>query len=430
MSGVKSLGGAVALVAAVSVAGPGAADQVTRSSSVPFALELTTAHRGFDGRTCWVHARAGAIPPHSPGNATARPLVVVTMQKLLLSRSDVFYGIHDTLSSDLGVRWTPPRALATLDRRSTSPGVVAVPCDFTPKWHAKTGRLLGTGATFSYSIETNDHVPHTPSVTPYSVYDPVGRTWSEWKSLEMPKEPRFEYARAGCTQRFDLPNGEILLPIYFKPRREKLSTATVLRCEFDGEVLRYVEHGDEFTLPFGRGFSEPSLTKFRGRFYLTLRNDRAGYVTSGRDGLRFAKPQVWRFDDGTELGSYNTQTHWVTHSRGLFLAYTRRGAKNDHVFRHRAPLFLAEVDPERLVVRRGAERVLVPERGARLGNFGVVDVSRDETWVIVTEWMQPSGVERYGSDGSVFVAKIRWGEPNENVEARTADSAAAGAGDR
>jgi hypothetical protein len=31
-------------------------------------IELTSAARGFDGETCWVHARAGAIPPGGPGN--------------------------------------------------------------------------------------------------------------------------------------------------------------------------------------------------------------------------------------------------------------------------------------------------------------------------------------------------------------------------
>ena len=57
----------------------------------------------------------------------------------------------------------------------------------------------------------------------------------------------------------------------------------------------------------------------------------------------------------------------------------------------------------------------MPERGARLGNFGVTEVSRDETWVTVAEWMQPKGVEKYGSDGSVYVARIHWSRPNTNV---------------
>ena len=112
------------------------------------------------------------------------------------------------------------------------------------------------------------------------------------------------------------------------------------------------------------------------------------------------------------MGNYNTQQRWVVHSDGLFLVYTRRGANNDHVFRHRAPLFIGQVDPERLCVIRSSERILAPERGARLGNFGVTPVNRQQTWVTVAECMSPPGVEKYGSDGSVYVARLNWQKPN------------------
>ncbi len=36
-----------------------------------FTIERATAHSGFDGNTCWVHARAGAIPPGAPGTIQA-----------------------------------------------------------------------------------------------------------------------------------------------------------------------------------------------------------------------------------------------------------------------------------------------------------------------------------------------------------------------
>ena len=131
--------------------------------------------------------------------------------------------------------------------------------------------------------------------------------------------------------------------------------------------------------------------------------------------MHYSEATRWTFDDGTDLGNYNTQQHWVTHSDGLFLVYTRKGADNDHVFRHRAPLFIAQVDPDKLHVIRSTERILVTERGARLGNFGITDVSANETWVTVTEWMQPVGVEKHGSDNTIWIAKIRWGKPNRSV---------------
>ena len=103
--------------------------------------------------------------------------------------------------------------------------------------------------------------------------------------------------------------------------------------------------------------------------------------------------------------------------------YTRRGLNNDHVIRHRAPLVIAEVDPRRVTVKRQTERILVPERGTRLGNFGMTDVSPTETWITTVEWMQPVGVAKYGSDNSVFVAKLTWNRPNlaSNVAGKTPD---------
>ena len=129
--------------------------------------------------------------------------------------------------------------------------------------------------------------------------------------------------------------------------------------------------------------------------------------------MHFGLPKRWCFDDGMDLGNYNTQQHWVCHSDGLFLVYTRRGANNDHVFRHRAPLFIAEVDTEKLCIIRASERILIPERGARLGNFGVTEVNGHETWVTAAEWMQGTPrPELHGSDNSVYVARILWSRPN------------------
>ena len=58
----------------------------------------------------------------------------------------------------------------------------------------------------------------------------------------------------------------------------------------------------------------------------------------------------------------------------------------------------------------------MPEAGARLGDFGVTDINQEETWVTVSEWMQPEGVEKYGSDGKVWVVRIHWNKPNLNFE--------------
>ena len=111
----------------------------------PYELKLETITQGYDGKMCWVHPRAGAIPG-SP------PQVVLTMQKLLLTGSDVFYALNHVSTSDLGKTWTQPvEHTATLGRREEPEGVIVAACDFTPKYHAKSGKLLGIGHTVRYS---------------------------------------------------------------------------------------------------------------------------------------------------------------------------------------------------------------------------------------------------------------------------------------
>lgn len=378
---------------------------------VPYRLDRVVSARLFDGERCWCHPRAGIVPGAGKDGV---PRVVMTMNTLDLSGSDVFKAMYVQRTDDLGETWTAPVESSGLALRHediegrTRPVAVS---DFWPRYHAVTGRLLGTGHTVVYTPDWKV-ASERPRHTAYSVYDPGRDQWSAWRKLAMPDPAVFANCGAGSTQRFDLPDGTVLLPVYFRPPGRN-SRVTVLQCSFDGRTLAYRSHGDVLAVEDDtRGIGEPSLTRFEGAFFLTIRHDRRAYVTRSEDGLQFEPLREWRFDDGQELGSYNTQAHWVTHGEGLFLVYTRRGANNDHVFRHRAPLFMAQVDPRRLCVIRDTERILVPERGARLGNFGVVDVTPDETWVTVAEWMQPKGVERYGSDGSVFVARIHWVRSN------------------
>lgn len=358
-------------------------------------------------------------------------MVVMTLQKLDISGSDIFYALNEMRSADGGASWTAPKEHESFSRVPFSwkdkKDLEITVCDFWPRWHPQSGKLIGVGHTVVY--EDNHVKPVRPRGIAYAVYNPNQHDWSKWETVELPEFLKFENAGAGCAQRYDLPNGDMLIPFYFKEPEGIQYSTTVMRGRFEDEKIEYVEHGSELTVPVKRGLYEPSITKFGDRFYLTMRNDDHGYVSVSDDGLAYSEPKRWTFDDGADLGNYNTQQHWVSHSDALFLVYTRRGANNDHVTRHRAPLFIARVDPESLQVIRSSEQVLVPEYGARLGNFGVTEVSETETWVTVTEWMQSSSKEartrdrvdrdsdrlrERGANNRVWVAKIQWNQPNRS----------------
>jgi hypothetical protein len=385
------------------------------SNDAPYTLRLEVAARLFDGEKCWVHPRAGSVPAIRKNGS---PRMVMTMNTLDLSGSDVFRGMYALTSDDLGRNWSDAKQLDTMAPRFEMIDGVRRPiaaADFWPKYHANSQKLLGTGHTIVYTPDWKVESPR-PRHTCYAVYNADTEQWSAWEKLKMPEGEHFYSAGAGCVQRYDEEDGHILLPIYFSPPGHN-SRVIVSRCSFDGSELRYLEHGNELRIDNDtRGLHEPSITRWQGRYFLTIRNDEKGFVSSSEDGLHFQTITEWTFDDGSPLGNYNTQQHWVNHSDALYLVYTRRGANNDHVFRHRAPLFMAQVDTEKLCVIRNTEQIIVPERGARMGNFGVTDISPQESWVTVSEWMQPEGVEQYGSDGSVYIARILWEKPNLNVK--------------
>jgi len=384
-----------------------------------YSLSRDVPAKHYDGKTCWVHPRAGIVPGVGKDN---RPRVVLTMNTLDVSGSDVFKAVLSMQTDDLGKTWTKPAEQRSLGPRKATIGGEERPValsDCWPTWHAASKTLLGTGHDVVYTPEWK--VPKSrPRHPTYSTYDPKTSSWSRWTTMKLPAGEEFQDAGPGCVQRYDEEDGSILLPIYFRPPG-KNSRVTVARCKFDGKELTYAEHGNVLSIDDAtRGLHEPSLTKFGGEYFLTLRNDQQGFVSRSKDGQQFSPIEPWKFDDGSDLGNYNTQQHWVTHSDALFLVYTRKGANNDHVFRHRAPLFMGQVDPKTLRVIRSTEQILVPERGARLGNFGVTQVSPHETWVTVAEWMQTWGPNivlpvdnKYGSDGSIWIARLRWKKENK-----------------
>ena len=401
MSEVRTVAWSLAWVLLAGVA----VGQDSIPTPVDFEIDVQTVLTHDDGESLWFHPRAAAIPGRG---VDGKPAVIMTIQKHL-GKSDHYSGLSVMRTDDLGVTWTGPTAIPELDAWEEGNGIVCAVADVTPAWHVQVGKLIAVGIKVRYDdgVQVYD-MPRSHDAA-YTVFDPEANSWTPWRMVDTPEpDGKFYLVSPGCGQYVVEADGSVLLPFYFRGPEGEVHSTTVMRCGFDGDTLRYLEHGDELALDVERGLVEPSLIWFHEKYYLTVRNDVKGYVTVSDDGLHYAPIQPWTFDDGEELGSYNTQQHWLATDEGLFLVYTRRGANNDHIMRNRAPLFVAQVDPDRLCVIRDTERVLIPERGATLGNFGASAITPSESWVTVSEGIWNDDARARGAEGATFVARIRW----------------------
>ncbi|MBL9091365.1 MAG: exo-alpha-sialidase [Planctomycetaceae bacterium] len=345
------------------------------------------------------------------GTAFPDGRILLTAQEIERKGAHGYRDLFQFESCDAGQTWSKPRRMEPLRRGVINAATKdeRVVGDLCPRYHANTGKVLGTGKTFTFRGGTKED--RSAEEVSYAVYDPQSDAWSGLKIVEMPKadhegKPILQ-PNAGCNDRVDLPKGDILLPIrYGKDAKKRCYTTIVARCRFDGQTLTYVEHGSELSRDKNRGLYEPSLHALGGKFYLTMRADDTAFVSVSSDGLNYSEPKEWTYDDGQVLGSYNTQQHWASHACRLYLVYTRRGAGNDHIFRHRAPLFIAEVDPVRLCVLRATEQIALPHNHADIGNFDVIPVSEKETWIVAAESLVHG--KRNGENNGVLAARVAW----------------------
>lgn len=358
---------------------------------------------GFDGKMCKVQ----------PSVATdGKGTVLLTWQNLLLTGSDVFYGESMCRSTDGGKTFSKPlRQKACAD---VWEGKIRTAHYGNVFYSRKNGRWFGLGGAQSYD---NDKSPMLSNGKPALVpmfYD-VDATRGEFTSRKRLPVPFTSDWALPFGQILECDDGDLLIPFYAAPpERVSKSFCIVVRYRFNGNgELEVVRAGSPIADDtHARGICEPSLAKLGDRHFITLRTDEQGLWAESADGMAFSKPQPWRWDDGSVLENYNTQQHWLCTTNALYLAYTRKDANNGHVFRHRAPIFSAKFDADRKCLVRSTERVLVPELGARLGNFVCCEAADDEAWLVTAEWMQSWGerlgvCEQYGSDNSLWLVKVR-----------------------
>jgi len=218
------------------------------------------------------------------------PRVLLTTQQIEKAGSHGYRDVFTVETSDGGRTWSPLQSIQSLKRMRMPAGHGLVIGDVCPQWHARTGVVLATGKTFGFDGGTKENRGYER--VSYAIWSPATKQWSGLKLLALPKTDHTGVEilepNAGCNQRFDLPGGDVLLPIrYRRNPKSREYTTIVARCSFDGETLVYREHGSEFTIPRERGLYEPSVIGWRGHCFLTMRADHSAFVARGHDGLNY-----------------------------------------------------------------------------------------------------------------------------------------------
>lgn len=368
----------------------------------------------WPGRTngiTWFHPRVCMVP-------TAEKTVgLMTCQSI--TGSDVFGQVYWSRSADNGESWTPPQPIVSLGRQKLQNNIEEGTCDVVPDYHQKTNTVLAIGHNVYYknNILTQPHENRYPV---YTVGDGSG-SWSNRKKLDWDHPETSGIYTCGCAQRITFKNGDILLPLSFGPKERKARKVCTVMCSFDGKDINIIESGNKLELNIERGLLEPTLAQFKKRFFMTIRaEDGHGYLSVSNDGLLWEEKRPWCWEDGKPLTMSTTQQRWITHSHGLFLVYTRKSDHNINVMRWRSPLYIAQVDTNRLCLIRESEKVVFPLIGdgindpdhvARMGNFHTVNASKSESWITVGETLPHDSWK-----GNTLLGRIDWNRKNELVD--------------
>ena len=333
-----------------------------------------------------------------------------------------YYGpVEYCFSDDKGQTWSKPEKVPTLDWmvEPRHAGAFQGVCDTVVSYDPATGCMLFIGHNVFYkndrfmdtlgSWDKEDYAPELLRRGCGAALRPDG-TWTERQLFE-PAEFAGNFTfMCGCAQRILEEDGSWLIPFNTRTMDNPCCYVTVFRVRFDGEKFEFGERGNILRHEVNRGLLEPSLMKFKGTYYMTLRaEDGCAYWTRSADGLNYDPIQPWKFDDNTLLETSTTQQHFLCSDEKLYLSYVRKNEVNQDICRFRAPLYIAEVNPETMELIKATEEIVFPIDGDLSnpdevffsGNFMPMRIN-DHEWLITDGQSQA----RAHCDSKVKIAYI------------------------
>ncbi len=320
--------------------------------------------------------------------------MLMTLSKLSRTGTDVYMGMAFTTSSDGGDTWADLTELpyATRPLRDGIQGIFGA---MLPVYHPQTGKVLVLGNCVGYTSYGTPKVKLTGLRFPaYAVYDPATKKWTENYEVLLDQE------EANTTSGFPWieEDGTLLWPC---------NGGQVLKATFDGVKLQIVGRSPriEGLGKQARNTGEYHLTKLGAKYFIAMRCPDQNRIAVSADGQKFETAVPLSWDDGTVVASMATQMRWVRQQGRLYLVYTRVDDSSKGIFRNRAPLWMAELDTEKLCLKKATEVTAVPVSPGRddLGNFGTTYVNDDLSLVTTSEFGRTKG-----SNSRVYVTKVSY----------------------
>ena len=340
--------------------------------------------------------------------------ILMTMQTI--GGSDYFGPLLYSVSENKGESWTTPEPVPGLGRVLMSNGIEEGVCDVVSNYHPASGTVIAIGHNVYYKNNClydsigDFHPEDGPKLKRFPVYtvlDDYGKWIDKREKLHFPEFERYSIYSCNCSQSVVLPDGKMLIPITFGNNCRRV---TSFLCDFYSKKLSVIKRGNILKNPVGRGLLEPSIVEYQNTFYMTMRaEDECGYLSVSNNGLDWQAIKSWQWNDGAALLMSTTQQHWLKLGGKLYLVYTRKTKENREVMRWRAPLFIAEVDTQKLCLLKDTEQIVLPICGdlakpetiGLMGNFHPLAISDTEAIVTVGE-MRP----KMGFSGATLLARI------------------------
>ena len=365
-------------------------------------IERQTVLKGRKNNQCWFSPLMCMIPSDVGDDS---PIVHVHVTQQV---ANDLGPMHILRTSNSGKSWSLPAESLRLEKIPYDDDSFESPT-LAPLYHNKTRKLLGYGNTvFSRDKMLDsgvkgealayDRLPERKNI--FAVWDEGQGDWDNWQQMCVDKRIYengiTDILVQPCNQAVELGDGTILLPAVVEHKDIEFNRATTLVCEFDGVNFVITDIGSLVGIDKPGGLHEPSIIRFNEKFYMTIRSDCADfrmYLSESDDGVDWQGISAWRWDDGSEVETENTQQHWLELAGEVYLVYTRVSEMSNGVFRSRAPLFIAKVDTDKMCLIRESEQIVFPAKDARMGNFTVGNISANQAWVMTGEW-----IEQYNPD--------------------------------